>query len=83
MEWINVDFAVPPDQRNVLVRTFYQWVSEYDLNKKRSHTEIYIASRIAFKNGNIKWRHKSGGYISNHSSEIKVTHWMPLPEQPK
>jgi len=79
-EWISVNFAVPPDERNVLVIALSKW--KMSNGKERQSYNIYIANRIAFKNGNIKWRCTRGGYIQDNKSETKVTHWMPLPEEP-
>lgn len=79
-EWISVDFAVPPDEREVLVRTFYKW--QMANGKETSHSDIYIACRIVFKNGKVKWR-GDRGYVATDETETKVTHWMSLPEQPK
>lgn len=80
-EWISVDFAVPPDERHVLIRSVLKWTRSN--GKEMISHHIHIGSRIVFKNGNIKWRNKNGGYIATHQSETKVTHWMPLPDMPK
>ena len=79
-QWISIDFAVPPDDREVLARALYKWTLTN--GEKRSSSDIHIASRKVFKNGRIKWR-GNGGYISTDESATKVTHWMPLPEPPK
>ena len=80
-KWICVNFAVPSDERPVLANTFYKWTMTN--GQERSKSVIHIASRVIFKNGKVKWRARSGGYISTEKSQIKVTHWMPMPESPK
>lgn len=81
MNWISVDFAVPPDERDVLVRTFYKWKTS--TGKESSASNICIACRIVFKNGKIKWRGIRGGYVATDETGTKVTHWMPLPNFPE
>ena len=80
-EWISVKFAVPHDERYVLVQSSYEWTMSN--GDKRCQRVIHIASRIVFKNGHVKWKSQSGGYISTHKSQTKITHWMPLPDLPK
>ena len=79
-EWISIDFAVPSDSREVLVRTSLKWTM-IDGSERNSCT-ITIGRRIVFKNGRIKWRAQEGGYIIKGNSDRKITHWMPLPSPP-
>lgn len=46
----------------------------------RERKNIYIAEMKRFKNGKVKWRDSRGGYITHPDSEMKITHWMPLPQ---
>lgn len=78
MEWINVDFAVPPDTRKVLVCTLHTW--QMGNREIRERKNIYIAIMKRFKNGKVKWQDHNGSYISKPDSGTKVTHWMPLPQ---
>lgn len=51
-EWISVNFAVPPDNRDVLVRTYLEWKNSN--GKSDNYESIRIAQRVLFKNGKIK-----------------------------
>ncbi len=79
-EWINIDFAIPPDNRKVLVCTLYSW--KIGIGEIRETKNIYIARMKRFKNGKVKWQDCRGSYISKPDSDTKVTHWMPLPPPP-
>lgn len=81
--WISVKDAVPPDDRDVLVCTYWSWISLDGRFIERK--EIEIGQRVVFKNGNIKWRSNKGGFISidgQGAEHNMVTHWMALPEKP-
>lgn len=69
-EWISVKDELPVDNSYVLVRTYYEIIN---------HTDIWIARKDSFQT-KIKWWKKGSGYIT---SLTPVTHWMPLPDEPK
>lgn len=82
MDWISIDFAVPPDERDVLVVTSFPWRGAN--GETRKTRDIYVAKRIVFKNGNVKWRNSHGsGCVATEESATQVTHWMPLPKLPE
>lgn len=80
-EWISVNFAVPPDSRNILVSSLYAWTRPN--GEKRESRTTYMAQRIVFRNGKVKWRAQGGGYIGTPESNTKITHWMHLPGEPR
>ena len=83
MEWIDVNFALPAKLRDVLVFTELRYAREN--GKDRVINNIYVARYKRFNNGKARWRsnHWASGYIdSKEPGGVRVTHWMPLPEQP-
>jgi len=71
VEWIDVTERLPPSNTNVLI-------NKYDPREKVKMNFINIGFRI-----NKYWF-----YADNEETEIDgkygyVTHWMPLPDEPK
>lgn len=73
-EWIDVNFAVPPDRRKVLTLE----ITRYGEKLEKVIYIYKLYRRIVFKNGKIKWENAEGtGYMGH------VNYWMPLPESPE
>lgn len=79
--WIDIKFAVPSDERKVLLLYYYSF------KEKRYEKKITIGWRQVYKNGKVKWRcytytGTSILYIENQRKDQGhvLTHWMPLPE---
>jgi len=79
VNWINVNDAVPPDDRRILLL--------YHFTGENFPSEISIGWRKIYKNGKVKWKAFtwSGTTILCTDNEVcfkKVTHWAKLPEFP-
>ena len=70
-EWISVKDRLPETNRWVLVN----WVCEW-------HNKSYESLRIAKLEKNGEWLTDDSEYPYLMADE-KITHWMPLPEEPK
>ena len=74
-EWISVDDAMPNDQGctdvliSVIDRNGHRWIPK---------VAVYVPQYSAWRldSCDIRW-------ISSSSLSLSVTHWMPLPKQPK
>lgn len=53
-EWIDIDFAVPPDHRLILIHTLYE--RSNSSGKTTKTNSIWVGRMIRFKNGKIKWQ---------------------------
>lgn len=79
-EWISVNYAVPPDNREILI--FYRYSSGLP------HPKIHAGFRESYKNCKVKWKVFDFNGVSTIQIDAQegfhtVTHWMPLPNPPK
>lgn len=78
-KWISIKYAVPPDDRHVLIYYF--------MTGETYPADIAVGWRSVYKNGKVKWKAYSCFGTNLIMEEGKpsfhtVTHWQHLPEPP-
>jgi hypothetical protein len=72
----------------IIMNTFPKWISVEVRKPKRGEYVLFLYAKDAqnpvmhAKNPMVVGRYDYGMYLAN-GCEVKVTHWMPLPEPPK
>lgn len=75
--WISVD-DLPPNGTECFVL-----VGEYDLKGANPDFVGYVSYKNRYFNRIDKTIYKDDHFLCDEKSHVKVTHWLPLPKDPK